>query len=230
MQVKIEDLLKAGVHFGHQTQRWHPRMKPFIFTSKNNIHIIDLEKTAEKLNEALEFVKKITAEGKYVLFLGTKSQAKEITKKAAIESESLFVVERWLGGTFTNFSSIRNLTKKFTRLKKQKEAGELKKYTKREQVEFEKETKKLDRQVGGIENMEELPGAIFVIGAREEKNAILEAAKKNVPIISLADSNVDPTKIDYPIPANDDAIKSIELIVNYVKDAVIEGRKKFQKK
>lgn len=225
-EINIEELLKAGVHFGHQTSRWHPKMKPFIFTVKNKVHIIDLEKTQAKLAEALSFVEKLVSEGKSIMFLGTKKQAKETIEKAAKETEMPYVSERWLGGTFTNFSSIRNLAKKLTRLKKEKETGALKKYTKKEQLDFEKETTRLNRLVGGIETMDKLPEAIFVVGAREEDIAILEAAKKKVPVIALVDTNVDPTLIDYPIPANDDATKSIELIVNLIKEAVVSGKKK----
>jgi len=230
MKVKIEELLKAGVHFGHQTKRWHPKMKPFIFAAKNNIHIIDLEKSQEMLKQACDFVEKISAEGKNILFLGTKKQAKEIVTKAAKKAEVPYITERWLGGTFTNFVSIKNLIKRLRRLKKEKETGELKKYTKKEQLDFSKEIEKLTRLVGGIEELNDLPDAIFVVGAREENIALLEAAKKKIPIVALVDTNIDPKLIDYIIPANDDAVKSIELITNVIAEAVIEGKKKVKDK
>lgn len=220
------ELLKSGVHFGHQLSRRHPKMKPYIFTTKNGFHIINLEKTQEKLAEALAFVEKVVSNGGTILFLGTKKQAQTIVKKYAAETEMPFVTERWLGGTFTNFPEISRVTRRLTKLKKEKETGELGKYTKKEQLDFEKEIEKLERVVGGIENMKRVPDAIFIIGAEREKTAIAESIVKNVPIVAISDTNVNPDKITYPIPANDDAVKSIELITRLIAEAVKEGKKK----
>ena len=223
---KIPDLLtmlKSGVHFGHQKGKRHPKMEPYIFTEKSGFHIINLEKTQEKLEEALEFTKKIVSNGGTILFLGTKKQAQPIVTKYAKEVGMPYIIERWLGGTFTNFAEVSRLVKKFTELKKKKSSGQLDKYTKKEQLEFDREIEKLDKMVGGVESLSRIPDAIFVIDVKKEKTAVSEAVKKNIPIIAMCDTNVNPQKIDYVIPANDDAVKSIELITGLIAEAVKEG-------
>lgn len=220
----LEELLKAGVHFGHHKSKWHPKMKPFIFTEKNKVHIINLEKTQEQLQGALEFVKQTVADGGTVLFLGTKKQAQEIVKLSAQSCGMPYITERWLGGTFTNSSSVLGLVKNYKKLKAEKESGKLVRYTKREQLKFTRKLQKLEPLIGGIENMNKLPEAIFIVDIKMEKTAVLEANKVNVPIIALCDTNVNVGRIDYVIPGNDDAIKSIELVANLIAQAVNEGK------
>ncbi|NUM25437.1 MAG: 30S ribosomal protein S2 [Candidatus Buchananbacteria bacterium] len=217
-------MLKSGVHFGHQLARRHPKMKPYIFTSKSGFHIINLEQTQEKLKEALEFVTKIVANGGTILFLATKKQAQPIIKKYATECEMPFIAERWLGGTFTNFGEISRVAKKYTELKKKQATGELDKYTKKEKLDFEREIEKLEKIVGGIEDMRRVPDAIFVVDVKKEKTAVAEANRRNIPVIAMCDTNVNPEKVTYVIPANDDAVKSIELITSLVAAAVKEGQ------
>ena len=229
---KIPDLLtmlKSGVHFGHQLSKRHPKMEPYIFTAKSGFHIIDLEKTQRKLQEALEFVKKIVANGGTILFLGTKKQAQPIIAKYAKECGMPCITERWLGGTFTNFSQISLVIKRLTDLKEKKATGQLDKYTKKERLEFDREIEKLEKMVGGAETLIKAPDAVFICGAKKEKTAVNEAIKKNIPIIAMCDTNVNPEKINYPIPANDDAVKSIELIVGLISEAVNEGVKEKNK-
>ncbi len=216
-------MLKAGVHFGHQQSRRHPKMEPYIFTAKSGFHIINLEKTQEKLKEALDFVKKIVSNGGTILFLSTKKQAKKIVEKHAKECEMPYIIEHWLGGTFTNYVEIKKVIKRFSNLKKEKASGEMDKYTKKEKLEFDREIEKLQLSVGGIENMSKIPDAIFICGVKDEKTAVLESIKKNVPIVAMCDTNINPEKITYPIPANDDAIKSIELITSLIAKVVKEG-------
>lgn len=225
---KIPDLLtmlKSGVHFGHQNSKRHPKMKPYIFTSKSGFHIIDLEQTQTKLKEALEFVKTIVANGGTILFLGTKRQAQGIVVKYAKQCGMPYVTQRWLGGTFTNFGEISRVIKRLTKLKKDKDEGKLDKYTKKEKLEFDREIEKLDGIVGGIETLDKVPDAIFVIDVKKEKTAVSEAMKKNIPVVAMCDTNVNPDKVTYCIPANDDAVKSIELITSLVTEAVEEGTK-----
>jgi small subunit ribosomal protein S2 len=217
------ELLQAGVHFGHKESRWHPKMKNFIYGTRNGIHIIDLEKTAAKLQTALDFVRDLTARGGTVLFLGTKRQAREIVKKYALESGAPFVAGRWLGGTLTNFGEVINLVRHFNDLKAQQASGALTKYTKKEQSGFAKEIAKLEEQVGDIKNITRPPDALFIIDVKKEKTATAEAQVRNIPIIALTDTNVNPDIIAYPIPSNDDAVKTIELMTKLVADAVKEG-------
>ncbi|PIS42978.1 MAG: 30S ribosomal protein S2 [Candidatus Kerfeldbacteria bacterium CG08_land_8_20_14_0_20_40_16] len=223
-EITLLDLLKNGVHFGHQKSHRHPKMEPNIFTVRNGVHIINLEKTLEKLIEALEFIRKTAQEGGQLLFLGTKRQAKEIIKKHAQSCGMPYLTERWLGGLFTNFTNVSRLQKKLKKFEEEKQSGELEKYTKKERSKFEKEIEKLDRLVGGIKEMHSLPNAIFVVDIREEKTAIREASKKNVPIVAMVDTNTNPDPINYVIPANDDATKSIEFITGLVAEAVNEGK------
>ena len=224
------EMLQAGVHFGHKSSRWHPKMKPYIFGERNNIHIINLEITAQKLKETMDFVRNIAASGGVVIFIGTKAQAKEIIKKHALDCGMPFVNSRWLGGTFTNFKTIKSVLDKFKSLKAQKASGALEKYTKKEQSEFKKEIEKLDGLVGGIENLAKLPEAVFIIDAKMEKTAIYEASKKNVPVVGICDTNINPDDLDYPIPGNDDAVKSIELLVGLMAEAIKEGKTEYNAK
>lgn len=222
----LEKMVKAGVHFGHRVSRWHPNMAPFIFGQKETVHIIDLEKTQEKLKEALVFIKDTVKAGGRILFVGTKVASRQVVEEINKQTGMPYVLERWLGGTITNFAVISKRLKYFRDLEAKMEAGELKKYTKKEQHNFKIALQKLERQFGGIKNMEKLPEAIFVFDAKENKLALKEAKMRNIPTIALCDTNVDPTIATYPIPANDDAISSLKLIA----ESVIKVIKKHQKK
>ncbi|MFC1637810.1 30S ribosomal protein S2 [Patescibacteria group bacterium] len=215
-EVSLESMLKAGVHFGHLKSRRNPKMSEYIFGLKNGVNIINLEKSLEKLNEALAFIEGIQKEGKQILFVGTKKQAKGLTRTVAEASEMPFVVERWLGGTFTNFRVIRGRAKYLKDSQDKLEDGSFEKYTKLEKLKKEEEIERLERKMGGIKNMTELPAAIFVVGVKEDSLAVEEAKKAGVPVIGLIDTNNDPSDIDYEIPANDDAISSIRLILGAV--------------
>jgi len=212
----LEDMLKAGVHFGHRTSKWNARMEPYIFTARNNIHIIDLEKTQEKLAKALKFIQKIKEKKGVILFVGTKVAAKEITNQTAKKCRMPYVNERWLGGTLTNFGIISKRLEYFRDLEEKNKKGELKKYTKKEQHQFGVELQKLEKQFGGIKKMLKLPEALLVVDVQKEKLAVKEAKMKNVPVIGLCDTNADPSIIDYPIPVNDDAITSLKLILGLI--------------
>jgi len=225
----ILEMLQAGVHFGHQVSRWHPKMKPYIFTERNGIHVIDLEKTQVKLKEVAEIAKKMAAEGKIILFATTKPQAKEIVREAALACGMPFLVERWLGGMLTNFAEIKKLIKKYNTLKEEKANGELEKYTKKEQLEFAKQLEKLDGYLCGLANLEKMPDVVFLPSYQKEKTAVLEADRVHVPLIAVCDTNSNPVKVDYFIPGNDDAVNSIRLLVNVMSEAVKEGREEFEK-
>jgi small subunit ribosomal protein S2 len=226
-KIDLMDMLKAGVHFGHKKSKKHPKMDEYIFAVRNGISIIDLSKTKFKLSEAADFAKKVSADGGTVLFVGTKRQAGKIVKEAAERCEMPYVSERWLGGTFTNFDKILIGKKRLESLIAQKESGELeKKYTKKEVQEIGREMKRLEIKFGGIKKVNKIPEAVFVVDIEEEETAILEANKVGVPIIAITDSNTDPSTVTYPIPSNDDAIRSIELVTNVIADAIIEGKKK----
>ena len=220
-EIPLLDMLKSGVHFGHQKRRWHPKMKPYIHTSRSGIYIIDLEKTAEKLKEACDFISETVSTGGKILFVATKRQAQTIVQEAAREAGMLFVTERWIGGTLTNFENISKLIRRLKDLRSKKQKGELDKYTKREQLQFTEEIEYLEKLVGGIEQMEKLPQALFVVDVRKEKTAVREARKKKIPVIAMVDTNCNPDLIDYPIPANDDAIKAIKIIISAVLDSII---------
>lgn len=225
--LEMVDMLKAGVHFGHKKSKKHPKMDDFVFAVRNGISIIDLAKTKVKLSEAMNFAQKISAEGGVILFVGTKRQASNIIKSAATRCEMPYVSERWLGGTFTNFEKILIGKRRLESLIVQKECGDLeKKYTKKEVQEITREIARLEIKFGGIKKMNKLPDVVFVVDIEEENTAVLEAIKMGVRIIAITDSNVDPSKINYPIPSNDDAIRSIELITNAIADAVVAGKKK----
>jgi small subunit ribosomal protein S2 len=222
----LEDLLEAGVHFGHQTRRWHPKVAPFLYKEQNKIHIFDLLKTHEKLRQACDFLFNLASLGKTVCFVGTKKQAADIIRKEATRAGALFVSERWTGGMITNFDHVRN---KMLRLKNIEQGlapgGMFEKYTKKERLDLERDAQKLEQEVGGVRNMDRVPDALFVVDTKKEFTAVLEARKRGVPVVALVDSNCDPTKIDHPIPGNDDATQSLAVITKAVADAVEAGYK-----
>lgn len=221
----ILDMLKAGVHFGHQANKWHPKMAPFIFTQRNNVHIIDLEKTQEMLAKALDFVKVSASQGKTFLLVCTKEQAKPIVKKYAEEAGVPYVTERWLGGLLTNFEEIhQSLFKKIRRLKGLRDTGEITKYTKKEQIRIGKEIDKMDKVIGSMEDMDKRPDIVFIVDVKRDKTAFEEAKITGINIVAITDTNANPDGIAYPIPANDDATHSIELLVKVITDAIKEGK------
>jgi small subunit ribosomal protein S2 len=224
VQPKVKELLEAGVHFGHQTRRWNPKMKPFIFTERNGIYIIDLNKTLEAIQQACLKVKEVVARGQSILFVGTKKQAQEVIRAEAQRCGEFYVVERWLGGMLTNFSTIKSSVKKLKDIERMKEDGEMEKFTKKERARFERQAQKLERNLGGIKDMNYLPGLVYVVDAKKEKIAVHEAQKMGIPIVGIVDTNADPDPIDFPIAANDDAIKSIRIITRAVVDAVVAAR------
>lgn len=226
VSVTMKELLEAGVHFGHQTKRWNPKMKDFIFGQRNGIYIIDLQKTIRIFKEALQFVISVSDNGKKILMVGTKKQAQDIIKDYATKCESCYVNQRWLGGLLTNFSVIRGSVEKLIELEEMKEDGRWDILSKKEQSKLEKVYRKLSKNLGGIKDMLELPGALFVIDSVKEEIAIAEAQKLNIPIIAIVDTNGDPENIDYPIPGNDDAVRAIELFTSKVSGAIVEGKKK----
>ncbi|MCJ7606153.1 MAG: 30S ribosomal protein S2 [Dehalococcoidales bacterium] len=220
----IKQLLEAGAHFGHQTGRWNPRMKNYIFTKRNGIHIIDLEKTVVMLDKACEFVKDIVARGETILFVGTKKQAQESIQDEATRCGMYYVNQRWLGGMLTNFATIQARIDQLVRLEDQQARGELGRLSKKEALKIGEKIDKLNRQMGGFKEMTTLPGAIFIIDPTKERIAMAEAHRMGIPLVSIVDSNCNPEEIDHPIPANDDAIRAIKLISSKIADAVIEGR------
>ena len=222
--VAMKQLLEAGVHFGHQTRRWDPRMAEYIFQARNGIHIIDLQKTSKKLDEAYEFMKEQAEEGKTVLFVGTKKQAQECMKEAAEKSGMFYVNQRWLGGTLTNFSTIRDRINKFEELERMSEDGTFEVLPKREVVLLKKEMEKLTKNLGGIKNMTDIPGVMFVVDPKKEHNAVVEAHKLGIPVVGLVDTNCNPDDVDYVIPGNDDAIRAVKLIADSMANAIIEGK------
>lgn len=225
MQIpSLEELLKRGVHFGHKTSKRYPKADSYIHGQRNGVNIIDLQKTVEGLEKALTFAEKVAKAGGLILFVGSKKQAKKIVFEAAHLAGMPYITGRWLGGTFTNFANIAKLTKKLEKLEKDEEDGSWEVYTKKEQVTFKKEMNKLLDTVGGIKNMKKLPQAVFVVDIKKERTAVAEAIKTRIPIIALVDTNVNPELVDYPIPANDDAIKSIEVITNLVAEAIKEAK------
>ena len=222
--VSMKQLLEAGVHFGHQTRRWNPKMAEYIFTERNGIYIIDLQKTVKKLDEAYNFVKEISTEGKSVLFVGTKKQAQESVKEEALRAGAFYVNARWLGGMMTNFTTIRRRVARLKQLRAMEEDGTFDLLPKKEVIKLNLEIEKLEKFLGGIKDMDELPGALFIIDPRKERIAVAEAKKLNIPIVAIVDTNCDPDEIDYVIPGNDDAIRAGKLIAGAMADAVIEGR------
>ncbi len=220
--IKIKEMGENGVNLGHQTSRLHPNMEPYVSSIRNGVHIINLEKTAKKLEEALERIQELVKEGKNILLIGTKIQNQDIIEKVANECSLSYVNSRWLGGTFTNFKTIKKRIEHFKELEKKKEEGELEKYTKKERAEFDRELDKLRTKFGGLRDLKSLPDAVFVIDMHYNDIAIKEARDKDIEVIALADTNVDPKLVDYFIPANDDAIPSVEYILNKVKEAIKE--------
>ena len=228
MPVNIKQMLDAGVHFGHQTQRWNPKMKPFVFTQRGGIHIIDLQKTAFKAQQAEEFVKAQAAKGKKIIFVGTKKQAVETIQAAAEKCDQFYVTKRWLGGTLTNFVTIKASIDRLKKIDQMRAKGELDFFSKKERAQIEKEYTRLSDYLNGIKDMKESPGIMFVVDINKEHIAVAEAKRLGIPVIGIADTNSDPETIDYPIPGNDDAIRSIKLFTNMVADAFIEGRKNYK--
>lgn len=224
--VDVKQLLESGAHFGHKTSRWHPKMAQYIHSKRNGSHIIDLTKTATKLEEALSFVEKTSSAGKQVLLVGTKRQAKEIIKKAAEDTSMPFVAERWVGGMLTNSTTMNNRIKHLKDLEQKMDSGALDaKYNKLEVQRFQEEIDVMNHQYGGIKHMANRPGVVFVADVNDDMNAIKESKKLGIPIVAIVDTNADPSLVDYPIPANDDAIKAIQLIVDYVVTAINDGKK-----
>jgi small subunit ribosomal protein S2 len=220
----VVEMLEAGMHFGHRTFKWHPKMKPYIFEARKGIHIIDLEKTKAKLEEALAFISRITSEGKIVLFVGTKNQVKGPLEAAAKAMGMPYVSQHWLGGTLTNFNIIRTSIRVFQDLTEKKELGKLEKYTKKERLNFDRRISKLSQTVGGLVGMNRTPDAIFIWDIKHEETALAEAKKKRIPIIAICDTNVNPDGIDYVIPANDDASKAIVMIMKIIEDIVVAAK------
>ena len=221
--VAMKQLLEAGVHFGHQTRRWDPKMAEYIFQARNGIHIIDLQKTSKKLDEAYAFLKEQAEEGKTVLFVGTKKQAQECVKEAAEKSGMYYVDQRWLGGMLTNFGTIRKRIDRLNELETMQEDGTFDVLPKKEVILLKKEMDKLQKNLGGIKDMTEIPGVLFVVDPKKERIAILEARKLNIPVVGLVDTNCNPEDVDYAIPGNDDAIRAVKLIADVMANAIIEG-------
>jgi small subunit ribosomal protein S2 len=224
------ELLHAGVHFGHRTSKSYPKMAPYIFTQRGGVHILNVEITQKKLEEALNFVRNLVAQKGVIVFVGSKKQAQSLIKEAGLSCGMPYVNDRWLGGTLTNFGIISKLIQKFKNLKKKRESGELVKYTKKEQLEFDREIERLEKLVGGISSLEKLPDALFLVDLKREKTALSEAKGKGIPIIALCDTNVNPEYIDYPIPSNDDATKALSLMIGLMVAAVQEGKEELSKK
>ena len=222
--VAMKQLLEAGVHFGHQTRRWDPKMAEYIFQARNGIHIIDLQKTSKKLDEAYDFIKEQAAEGKTILFVGTKKQAQECIKEAAQKCGMYYVDQRWLGGMLTNFGTIKGRVQRLKDLETMEQDGTFDVLPKKEVILLKREMEKLEKNLGGIKEMDQLPGVIFLVDPKKERIAILEARKLNIPLVGIVDTNCNPEDLDYPIPGNDDAIRAVKLITDVMANAVIEGK------
>lgn len=223
------EMLKAGAHFGHQSSRWHPKMAPYLFGLRNGVHVIDLEKTVEELEKTYNFVRTLASQGKIILFVGTKRQAREVVKEAALSCDMPYLVERWIGGLLTNFEEVRRRLKKYNTLKEQIKTGEIERYTKKEQVVLKKMVEKMDRYLVGLTKLEKIPDALYIADLRVEKTAVTEAQKTDVKVVAVCDSNVNPTKADYIIPANDDAVNSIKMMAAIMAEAVKEGKVEWEK-
>ena len=220
----MKQLLEAGVHFGHQTRRWNPKMAEYIFTERNGIYIIDLQKTVKKVEEAYFFIREVAMNGQDILFVGTKKQAQDSIKEEAERSGQFFVNARWLGGMLTNFNTIKKRIDRLNQLESMEKDGVFDVLPKKEVIKLKKEMVDLEKNLGGIKTMKRLPGAMFIVDPRKERNAILEAKKLGVPVVAIVDTNCDPDEVDYPIPGNDDAIRAVKLIAAKIADAIIEGR------
>ena len=225
----LQELLEAGSHFGHQVRRWNPKMEPYIYTARDGVHIFDLTLTAQKLNEACEYVREQAAAGKVIVFIGTKRQAKSIVKEEALRVEAPYVAERWMGGTITNWEEISKRIKKLLDMKSKWKSGFYDKYTKKERVLINREMERLDRFFGGISELKKIPDILFVVDTAKEDVSVQEAVLRGVKVVGLIDTNCDPELVDYPIPANDDAVRSIKYIVGRVADAYAEGKSKVKK-
>lgn len=223
--VTLRELLEAGVHFGHQARRWNPKMKPFIFLEREGIHIFDLAQTAQKLTQACEFVRRLGSEGKSLVFVGTKRQAQAAVREEATRAGAYFLTKRWIGGLLTNWSEVKKNIKKLAELQEQREKGEFAKFTKKEQLEIDREIAKLESLYGGLKGLEAVPDACFFIDAKKQEGAIKEANKKGVVVVAVCDTNADPGGVDYPIPGNDDAVKAIKLYCRLIADAYLGGKK-----
>ena len=222
--ISMKQLLEAGVHFGHQTRRWNPKMKEYIFTERNGIYIIDLQKTVKKIDEAYYFIRDLALEGGTVLFVGTKKQAQESIEQEAKRCEMFYVNQRWLGGMLTNFKTIQSRINKLRKIEKMEADGDFDLLPKKEVIQLKAEQEKLEKNLGGIKEMKKLPSAMFVVDPRKEHIAILEAKALGIPVVAIVDTNCDPDEADYPIPGNDDAIRAVKLIASKIADAVLEGR------
>ena len=222
--VSMKQLLEAGVHFGHQTRRWNPKMAKFIFTERNGIYIIDLQKTVGKVDEAYNFLREVASQGEVILFVGTKKQAQEAIKEEALRANMFFVNERWLGGMLTNFKTIETRIKRLKQLETMAEDGTFEVLPKKEVIGLRHEMEKLEKYLGGIKDMPKMPGALFVIDPKKERIAIAEAKKLGIPVVATVDTNCDPDEIDFPIPGNDDAIRAVKLIASTISQAIIEAK------
>ena len=226
--ISMKQLLEAGVHFGHQTRRWNPKMQPFIFMDRNGIHIIDLQQTVSRLNDAYKFVEQLAARGETILFVGTKKQAQEAVAEEARRCGMFYVNQRWLGGMLTNFQTIQSRIRYLRDLETRRDRGDFERLPKKEAQRLQDDIARLERILGGIKDMRRLPSALFIVDTRKERTAVLEARRLEIPIIALADTNCDPDEMDYPIPANDDAIRAVRLLCSKIADAVIEGRSELE--
>jgi len=222
----LEEMLNAGMHFGHRTSSWHPKMEPFIFTSRKGVYILDLNQTQKKLKNALDFLEKITGEGKVVLFVGTKNQVQKPLEDLARETNMPYVNNKWIGGLLTNFPVIKKSIKKYNDLITEKNSGKLEKYTKKEQLEFDKEIRRLEEKFSGVAELKKMPDALFVWDIKTENIAVEEARRKNIPVIGVCDTNSNPDLVNYPIPCNDDATKTVKLILNLVKKTIEKTKNK----
>lgn len=228
--IGVKELLEAGVHFGHQTKRWNPKMKPFIFDARNGIHIIDLSKTAQQLEAACEFLAKTVAKGGKVLFVGTKKQAQQAVKETAKEAGQLFVTERWLGGTLTNFATVKKSLARLREIEKMEADGSINNYVKQEQSMIRREAARLVKYFDGVRTLNGNPGAMFVVDVKREHNAVAEARKLKIPVVAITDTNADPDLVDYPIAANDDAIRSVRLILATVAQSITKAMAEYESK
>lgn len=229
VKISLKELLEAGAHFGHQARRWNPKMAPYLYGTQEGVHVFDLVKTKSALEEALEAIKTAVAEGKVILLLGSKKQAREKIIEIGTETVVPYVSERWLGGTLTNFEMIKKSLTKLSEMKAKMAAGEYNKFTKKEKLLLEREIARLERFFGGMSSLEKTPDVLFVVDTHKEAGAVKEARKSKVTVIGIVDSNADPTLIDYPIPMNDDAAKAVEYVLGLVKEAIVEGKKKVKK-
>src|SRR2546429_2981212 len=229
-KVELKSLLEAGVHFGHQARRWNPKMKPFIYTERDGIHVIDLLQTATKLEEDGELVKNLVAEGGEIIFVGTKRQAREIVKSEAERVGAMYIIERWVGGLLTNFEAVNKNIQRLLDLRTKRDEGKLKDLTKKERLMIDREIAKIEKTLSGVDRLNKVPEALFVVDAKKEDNAVKEGRKMNLQIVALTDTNADPTSVHFPIPANDDALKSIALLTHVMADAYAEGKDLYNKK